>query len=530
LVQRKTQTSTYWQEQFVVDADDLEYLYNLLLEGNRPQPADSLALAVVQRRCQAEEVAIRTEFQRGTLYQPQDSYPVGETLVFPRFDYATATVVGQRPGHNPQYGDFTVVQVEFEANGGAKEFVTSFTHPHPLNLGKGQSLAEAEGLASPQQLYELYKDNVNLKLLEALKANDEFINFRNRWFLRGLLAPIHAGHLNIAEAAIDIKEGPLSVEALLKEIDLPADILANTQEVSLNFALHNDERFENVGPKGQVLWYLRRLEPPEAVRTPRRLQVSNLPFDPACLDGELRRLVNEIDDEATDPALIRPPITDAETVMVTLNYPHRRAGTLPITPKTAPFFPEADNHHVRIAFIDKQSGERMPGWVVSQDRYVFGLDRWYAQNQLPTGAYISLYRTDDPLAVLVDYRPVRLKREWVRVALAQDGRLGFQLLKQAITCEYDALTIIGDNDPAAIDVLWANAEEHKKLILTVLRQVFPELAKLNPQGTVHAKTLYSAVNVIRRCPPGPIFQELSTHACFIPMGHGYWTYDPSIKD
>jgi len=63
-----------------------------------------------------------------------------------------------------------------------------------------------------------------------------------------------------------------------------------------------------------------------------------------------------------------------------------------------------------------------------------------------------------------------------------------------------------------------------------LRFIFPELAKLNPQGTVHAKTLYSAVNVVRRCPPGPIFNELSTHACFIPMGHGYWTYDPSIED
>ncbi len=531
MIQRKTQASTYWQEQFVVTADDIEYLYNLLLESNQPQPTDSLALALVQHHCQAEELAIRTEFQHGTLYQPQDGYQIGETLVFPRFDYAVATVVGQRPGYNPRYGDFSVIQVKFEVNGSVKEFVANFPHPHPLNLGKGQSLAEAEGLASPQTLYELYQDSVNLKLLEALKANEEFIYFRGRWFLKGLLAPIHAGHLNIAEAAIDIKEAPLPVEALLKEIDLPADIPAKTQEVSLNFVLHSDERFENVGPKGQVLWYLRRLEPPEAARMPRRLRVPDLPpFDLDYFDSELRRLMNDIDDEATDPALVHPPVSDAEMVMVTLNYPHRRAGTLPITPKTAPFFPEADNHHVRITFIEKRSGERMPGWVVSQDKYVFGLARWYAQNQLPAGAYISLHRTDDPLTVLVDYRPVRLKREWVRVAVPQDGRLGFQLLKQPITCEYDPLMIIDENDPVAIDVLWSHAEEHKKPILVVLRQIFPELAKLNPQGTVHAKTLYSGVNVIRRCPPGPIFHELSMHACFVPMGHGYWTYDPSIED
>jgi hypothetical protein len=530
LIQRKTQTSTYWQSQFVVSADDAEYLYNLILESNQPQPTGSLALALVQRRCQAEEVSIRTEFQRGSLYQPQGSYQNGEVVVFPRFDYVTGTVKGQRQGSNPQYGDFTVIEVEFEGNGGVKEFASNFEHPHSLNLGKGQSLAEAEGLASPQELYDLYKDNINLRLTEALEANDEFVSFRDRWFLKGLLAPIHAGHLNIAEAAIDIKEGPLPAEALLKEIELPADISAKIQEVSLNVALSRDERFDNVGPKGQVLWYLRRLEPPEATSKPRRLYAIDLPYDIEYLDGELRRLVNEIDDEATDPALIRPAISDAETVMVTLNYPHRRAGTLPITPKTAPFFPEADDHHVRITFIDKQSGERMPGWVVSQDGYVFGLDRWYAQNQLPTGAYISLYRTDDPLTILVDYRPVRLKREWVRVAVPQDGRLGFQLLKQPITCEYDALMIIGEADPAGIDVISNNAEEHDRSILSILRFIFPELAKLNPQGTVHAKTLYSALNVVRRCPPGPIFDELSAHACFIPMGHGYWTFDPSLED
>jgi len=530
VVQRKTQTAAYWQKQFVVDADDLEHLYSLLLEDNRPHTIERLALAIVQRRCQMEEVAIRTELKRGSLYQPRESYQVGEQLIFPRFDYAAATVVGRRPGHNPQYGDFSVIQVKFEGNGEVREFVADFPHPHLLNLGEGQSLAEAEGLASPQTLYDLYKDDIIPKLAQALESNDEFVNFQGLWFLKGLLAPIHDGHLNIAEAAIDINEGPLPVEALLKDLDLPADIPVKTQAFSLNFALQADERFDNVGPKGQVLWYLRRLEPPEVAQVPRQLQVTELPFDLTHFDSELRRLIGEIDDEATDPTLIRPPISDAETVVVTLNYPHRRAGSLPITPKTAPFFPEADGHHVRITFIDGRSGERMPGWVVSQGRYVLGLDRWYTQNQLLVGAYISLYRTEDPLTVIVDYQPVRLKREWVRVAVPQDGRLGFQLLKQPIACEYDALMVIGVNDLDAIDALWLDREERQKPLFTLLRQIFPELVKLNPQGAVHAKTLYSAVNVVRRCPPGPIFHELSTHACFVPMGHGYWTYDPSIKD
>jgi hypothetical protein len=530
LTQRKTQTSTYWQDQLTVDADDIEHLYSLLLESNQPQPTETLALAVVQRHCQQEEMAIRAELQRGTLYQPRDSYKVGEQLVFPRFDYATATVVEQRDGHSLQYGDFTVVQVEFEGNGGVREFATDFPHPHSLNLDEGQSLAEAEGLASPQELYESYQEHIHSKLQATLEANDEFVDFRGSWFLKGLLVPIHDGHLNIAEAAIDINDKPLPVEALLQDLDLPADIPSETQAISLNFALHFDDRFENVGPKGQVLWYLTRLEPPEVPYVPLQLELPDLPFDLNRFDNELRRLVGEIDDEGTDPALIRPPISDAETVVVTLNYPHRRAGTLPITPKTVAFFPEADDHHVRITLIDKRSGQEMPGWVVSEGKYVAGFSEWYNQNQLPVGAYISLYGTDDPLSVIVDYQKVRLKREWVRVAVYQNGKLGFQLLKQPIVCEYDDLMFMGLNNETAIDVAWTDAKQQQKPLLSVMRQVFPELAKLNPQGAVHAKTLYSAINVVRRCPPGPIFHELSTQAGFIPMGHGYWTYDASIEN
>jgi hypothetical protein len=528
LAQRKTQTSAYWHDQFTVDADDIEYLYSLILERNKPQPTDTLALALVQRHAQLEEMAIRADLQRGTLYQPKEVFRVGDQLVFPRFDYAGGTVVEQRPGYNPQYGAFTVVRVEFEGTGGVKEFVSDFTSSHPLNLEEGQSLAEAEGLAPPQELYERHKESIDAEVEIALEDNDEFINFRGRWFLKGLLIPIHDGHLNIAEAAIDINDEPLPVDALLRDLDLPQDAPPETQSISLNYALFKDERFDNVGSQSQVLWYLRSMEPPEVSEVPVQLRAPELTFDLNRFDSELRRLVGEIDDEATDPALIRPPISDAETVVVTLNFPHWRTGTLPITPKTARFFPQADEHHVRIKLIDKRSKKEIPGWVVNQHRYVAGLREWYTENQLPVGGYVALYRTDDPMTVLIDYQPVRLRREWLRVAIAQDRRMAFQLLKQPITSEFDDLMVIGINDLRAIDALWMGGGQQQSL-RPLLRQIFPELAKLNPQGAVHAKTLYSAVNVVRRCPPGPIFQELATQPSFVPMGHGYWTYDASIE-
>ncbi len=36
----------------------------------------------------------------------------------------------------------------------------------------------------------------------------------------------------------------------------------------MDLALQEDARFDEVGPAGQVLWYLKRLEPEEARETP----------------------------------------------------------------------------------------------------------------------------------------------------------------------------------------------------------------------------------------------------------------------
>jgi len=39
---------------------------------------------------------------------------------------------------------------------------------------------------------------------------------------------------------------------------------------------------------------------------------------------------------------------------------------------------------------------------------------------------------------------------------------------------------------------------------------------------VHAKTIYSAVNLVRRTSPGPIFAILATDSTLRSMGSGYW--------
>jgi len=232
----------------------------------------------------------------------------------------------------------------------------------------------------------------------------------------------------------------------------------------------------------------------------------------------------------TDPKDISAVATDTKSVTIVLGYPHWRVGALPLTPKTLPFFPTSRYNPALFEFVDGRTGDSFPGWSVLNGKYVFGLDKWYQKNKLPVGAYIEIKRSDDPMRIIIDYSATRMQRDWVREVGVGNHQLTFRMNIQPISCKYDELMIISDPAPPNIDRLWIDAEKKNLSLYHILCQLFPELSKLNPQSTVHVKTLYSAVNVIRRFAPGVIFQELGRYPCFIPMNHGYYTFDPSLQD
>lgn len=531
-MQRKTQTPAYWQSQFTVSNKDVEVIYNRILEENRILTLDEIALLLVIRQCQAEEIASRNELQQGKLYQPKEKYSPGEQVVFSALNFVVGTVIQIRPGHHPQYGPLTIMEVSFDNGETTREFVINFNQAHPLNANSDQTLITAQGLMSPEELYEAYHEPIRAKVQEALKANQDFINFHDQYFLRDLLPEFHEGLFNIADAAIDINNGPLSVDALIEQMGLAeGSEITEALRFSLSYRLANDERFDDVGPTGQVLWYLERIEPPEAHHLPRRLQVlGDQSYHLDQFDPAVQALVAEIDDEATHTQDIAVVTNNIDNITIVLNYPHRRVGTLPLTPKTQSFFPTSHYNPVLFQFIDGRTGNTFPGWAVLSGKYIFGLDEWYNKNKLPVGAYITVKRSKNPMQVIVDYQTTRAQREWIRTVVISGSRLGFQMGKEAIGCRYDELMVIGESNQSQTDMLWLNLQERNLSLYEILCQIFPELSKLNPQSTVHAKTLYSAVNVIRRAAPGVVFQELLKHRCFIPMNHGYWTFDPSLRD
>ena len=528
MIQRRTQTASYWQQQFTLSRKDVQFLYGLVLDGGRPMSEALLARRLIERHVKQEEETIRAELSKGVVYQPQETHPVGEDLIFPAMDYAHGTVVGTRLGRNPDYGEFTVIQVRFDGENEIREFASQLHGEHALQRGDNdEDLLAPSDLVSPDELYEQYGEYVEVEMSATLEEQEEFVSFRTDWFLRDLLVDVDLGYRNIAEALIEIKGRPLTTAEFLPDMDLPAEVPEEIRVFSLNHSLDEDRRFDNVGDRGRDIWYLRRLTPQAVITPPSRLEIEYVPYSRPRIAEELLLIEREIDDEGSGEEIMGPSRPLYKTALA-LIYPHWRAGTLPLTVRTRGLFPESANHHSPVVLVDGQSGDRMQGWVVHEHGFVYGLAEWYKRYELPVGTYIKLERTRDPRIIHVDFEPRRLKRLWSKVAVADGDRLTFQARKVPVACEYDDFLTIGEDDPAAIDRLWEESHARRDTLLQILQRIVPELLKLSPQSTVHAKAIYSAANVLKRTAPGPIFALLSSEPCFVSMGGGYWTFDETL--
>ena len=223
MIQRRTQTAGYWQEQFALVKKDEAFLYDQILDGGKP--VLTRFDRGVDRAAAGREDLIEAELSKGEVYQPKDLYEVGAPLIFPVFEYALGTVSGTRPGTSPEYGEFTVIQVEFEGNDEVREFASGLQGEHRLNRTEGAAeiLVSAE-LSSPQELYKTVRLLDRGKDCRYLESHSDFVNFGGDWFLQDLLVPIGAGYLNIAEALVEIKGMPQSTADFLPDLDLPAEV------------------------------------------------------------------------------------------------------------------------------------------------------------------------------------------------------------------------------------------------------------------------------------------------------------------
>lgn len=527
MLQRKTQTAAFWRDQFEIGEEDLDYFHDLILDASTPLTTKQLALRIIQEYQRRETSRMESELSKGKIYQPSERYEIGQALVFPAMDFAVGEIVGRRAGLNPEHGNFDVVSVQFAHEPKPREFASSLQTPHRLNQPNGQGISEESALLSANEIYDLYQEEIVESILYALEEGDranEFVQVDDYWLLTDQLAELHIGHLNIAEAMIEMQGRPLLPDEILAELDISEEVTQPMRMISLNHALGNDDRFDKIGTGAEQAWFLRRLEPEEAHQVPPLLRPHAPRYNRALLSVELLQVEWELDDEWGESGIGSDVPSVVPSTSFTLIYPHRRYGTLPLSSRTRSFFPLGTQGRSLITIIDGRWGNRYQAWVVHEGRYVSGLRKWMDEHTIPVGAQITLERTNKANEVVIDYRPRRMKREWSRFAAANPkaATITFEMNKIQISCEYDDYLVVSAEDERSIDTLAAEIEKRNIDLDSIVEMVVPELTKLSPQGTAHAKTVYSAVNMLYRCPPGPVFYSLISNRAFQDTGSGYF--------
>jgi hypothetical protein len=375
----------------------------------------------------------------------------------------------------------------------------------------------------------MYGDLLVERLEAGLEEHSDFVRIAGRWFPRALLVNVNVGHLNLAEAVLDMSGGgPLPTSALLEQVELPSEANPKLVEFSLDLALQEDDRFDEVGPAGQVLWFLKRLEPEEVRETPSYLRYDEIEYDRDELTSEMLALEQELGDELSP---IRKPSRRGEDTVIRLIYPHWRAGSLPLAAHTQHLFPTAyEAPRIRFLLVDGETDEKFPGWVVPEQRYVYGLRDWYEEQGLMPGSLVRLQRGEEPGEVIVSSEKQRSSRDWIRTVLVgSDGGIVYAMLKQTVTAAYDERMAIAVPDVGALDEVWKQLRKQRSPFESIVVNNVRELAKLNPQSHVHASELYAAVNVVRRCPPGPILALLASRPWFVHVGHLHFRFDDSAR-
>ena len=515
----------YW-ERFEIEQADIEFIYNFLLEHETPLTTEELVSALVAERINKEKLTLeRQRIAGGDRYLPKDTYALNQKLAFPALGWQSGQVIAVRSGNNPDLGSFGVIRVHFDS-GEEREFASGL-EDHNLNTPAIGAI-EGDDLDA-EAVVKNHGSDLVLTLEEVLGSEPDFVRVAARWFPRALVVAVNVGHLNLAEAVLDMSGGgPIPTSNLVEQIDLSADVNPKLIEFSLDLALQEDPRFDEVGPAGEVFWFLKRLEPEEVLEPPVWLRYSGIEYDRTVLTPDMLALEKDLADELSPIKDIPPKDESAE---VCLLYPHWRAGTLPISWRLRPIFPNAfEAPRIRFMLVDGETGRKFPAWVVQEKRYVFGLKEYYDHLGVTPGSLLRIQHGEQPGEVKIQASSRKSSREWIRTVLVgSDGGIVFAMLKQVINAEFDERMAIAVPDVEALDEIWQQTAHDRLPLERIVVNAMRELTKLNPQGHVHASELYAGINVVRRCPPGPILSMLTSRPWFVHVGDLHYRYNDSER-
>jgi hypothetical protein len=507
----------FWSSLTIANKD-LDFIYNKLFELETPLKTIDLVKLLINEIIEKEKVKQKKlERLKGNIYLPKDDYQVGQKITFPNYSLTDGVVISKYPGNNPEIGNFSVIEVEFST--GEKKLFASQLEEHKLNNSIANE-AELDRFDFDKVILNHRKYISNL-LLEQLEKNEDLVQIAGYWFPRSLLVDINMGYLNLAEAVLEMENGgPLSTASILEQIELPSDANPLLTEFSLNYALQEDERFDEVGPSGETLWFLNRLEPDSVRNTPVYLLAE---AQPKTSKHETWQGLSQLNAEVFDDLEVTQQLDGCiSDVTISIIYPHWRSGTLPLSECLENLFPTAyEAPRIRFTFVDGQTGEKFAGWVIRKNRYVYGLSDWYKKNEVVPGSRLHIKQGKNPGEMIISIGKKRPTREWVRTAdVNPEGKIAFKMLKQQVSTEFDERMIVVISNPREFDLLWQKYSSYPTEKLLPI--IFRELAKMNPQGHVHAQELYSAFNCVRRISPSYTLSLLDTNEEIEHLGDMYF--------
>jgi len=505
---------SFWTN-YQISEQDLNYIYTHLLETEVPASHIDLAKILIVSQIEKNNILIESERKSdGTLYYPKESYSVNQKVIFPHRSWEKGKVKSVREGVNPDIPGLQVIDVEF-STGVVASFAANLSE-HKLN---SPIPVPMEQWLDFDFVQSTFGEELTRKLKDKLDATEDLVCIAGNYFPRALLIDIGIGHLNLCEAILEMENGgPLTTNNLLSQIDLPSGVNEKLVEFSLDLALQEDARFDEVGPAGKTLWFLNRLEPVEVQDVPMTLRFYG---DMVPLPEELKQY-QSFGTEICDELELEENFVPVDTVTLSLSYPHWRAGTLPLTPKLKNLFPTAyETPRIRFDFFDSKNNSTFSGWVVRPSRYIFGLREWYVREGIIPGSLLQISRSKVPGQVSIKVEKSKNSKEWIRTVLVgADGGVVFALLKQVVSCSFDERMALVTPDIKSLDEIWE--KKSRQPIEKTIQQIFLELVKLNPQGQIHAQELYSAVNVVRRCPPSLLLNVIFTQPWLRHLGDLYF--------
>jgi hypothetical protein len=510
----------YWNN-LEFSPDDLDYLYNYLLDREEPLNIFDLARALIGERIRVQQEVLNTSNQSSKPYLPSEIYNINDLITFPKEKGAIGKVIDIRDGISLTNEKFQVMVVEFSPDR-IKEYVMD-NESHPLNLAASFAADQDELKFA---IFNKYGNAIAQKINQAMEISEEIVCIGGKSFPKALLVDINAGFLNLAEALLEMSEGgPLSTQEIINNIEFPSDDNPSLIEFSMNYVLQEDPRFDEVGPAGETLWYLRSFEPEYVQNVPVYLKSNRFEYEKSEICDELNVLQKSIFDELEFEDVSQE---NPDEVTIHLIFPHWRAGTLPLSSRLSSFFPVAfESNNVLFTFVDEDSKERFPGWVIFKPRYVYGLGAYYKKKKLIPGSVIHLKKSGIPGEIIISLDSSRSTRDWIRTAnVNADKNLTFTMLKQMVSSEIDErMAIALPESLQLIDEFWGNTHKIKQNFEKFIISMMRELSKLNPQGHVHVAELYAAVNIGFRCPPGPILNLLHQAPWAISLGDLYYRLD-----